>query len=70
MQVFEEPIVIDQKCSQVIQSAIGDLVMADQLTASDVADFADSLVYDERSNICFAYDPRDEGKRRLQGVVS
>ena len=49
---------------------MGDLVMADQLTASDVADFADSLVYDERSNICFAYDPRDEGKRRLQGVVS
>ena len=44
---------------------MGELIMANQLPASEVADFADSLVYDERSNICFAYDPRDVEKRRL-----
>ena len=34
----------------------------------DVADFADSLVYDERTDTCFAFDPRDESKRRLKDI--
>ena len=34
----------------------------------DVADFADNLVYDERTDICFAFDPRDETKRRLNEI--
>ena len=33
-----------------------------------MAQFADSLVLDERSGICFAYDPRDVNKRRLQNL--
>ena len=69
MKTLEMPNFIDQKCSQVIQSAMGELIMANQLPASEVADFADSLVFDERSNICFAYDPRDVEKRRLQGLI-
>lgn len=36
----------------------------------DAATFGESLVVDERSQICFAYDPRDVLKRRLQGFTS
>lgn len=36
------------------------------LEGTEVADFADSLIFDERSGMCFAYDPRDMTKRRLQ----
>ena len=35
------------------------------LDGIEVAEFAESLIYDDRSDICFAYDLRDEGKRRL-----
>ena len=31
----------------------------------DLLHFANSLVYDERTDTCFAYDPRDAHKRRL-----
>ena len=28
--------------------------------------FANSLVYDERTDICYAFDPRDDYRRRLE----
>ena len=28
--------------------------------------FANSLVYDERADICYAFDPRDDYRRRLE----
>ena len=31
-------------------------------------EFGESLVYDGRTEICYAFDPRDEKKRRLQLV--
>ena len=36
-----------------------DLVMRNWVLPADVADFADSFIFDERTQICFAYDPRD-----------
>ena len=58
---------IDSLCSQVILSAIADVVRHGQsLDANDVTHFAESLIFDERSGICWAYDPRDAGRRRLQ----
>ena len=47
------------------QSAMEDLVMRDWVQPTDVADFADSFVFDEQTQICFAYDPHDNLKRRL-----
>ena len=45
---------------------MGDLVHHNFLSADDVSSFADSLVIDERSGFCWAYDPRDDQRRRLQ----
>ena len=44
-------------------------MIAEVLDPRELADFGDSLVFDERSGICFAYDPRDEGRRRLNVVT-
>jgi hypothetical protein len=30
--------------------------------------FASSLIFDERLSICFAYDPRDMLRRRLENI--
>ena len=38
------------------------------MSPMDVIDFADSLVYDERVGVCYAYDPRDALKRRLENT--
>ena len=51
---------IDTVCTQVIEAVFTDLAtQAGLLTSFELADFAESLVFDERSQICFAYDPRD-----------
>jgi len=63
---FDKQIDIDRKCSNVIQSSMNSLVLQNLIAAYDLTDFADSLVLDERSGTCFAYDPRDINKRRLQ----
>lgn len=50
----------DQVCSQIIQAAFHDSVMTTGLlNPADVIDFADSFVFDERVETCYAYDPRD-----------
>ena len=33
-----------------------------------MVDFADNLVFDDRVDICFAFDPRDPERRRLQNL--
>ena len=59
---------IDNVCSQIIQVAVEDAVASGLLDPADVHSFAESLVYDERQGACYAYDPRDALKRRLQSV--
>jgi len=56
-------------CSNVILTALGDLVNQGWLQGHDATEFADGLVYDDRAGICFAYDPRDVMRRRLQGIT-
>ena len=56
---------IDNVCSQIIQGAVQGAVASGLMGAHDVVGFAESLVYDERVGICYAYDPRDALKRRL-----
>ena len=56
---------VDSFCSQIIQKAMQEAILAGQLTPSEVVDFAESLVFDERVETCYAYDPRDALKRRL-----
>jgi hypothetical protein len=58
----------NHECSSVILTAMGDLVNKGWLQGHDVTDFADGLVYDDRAGICFAYDPRDVMRRRLQSI--
>jgi len=40
-------------------------VRGGSLDPSEVVEFAESLVLDERTATCYAYDPRDALKRRL-----
>ena len=56
---------IDQKCTQIIQVLLSDSINSGLLSSTLVADFATNLVFDERINYCFAYDPRDAMRRRL-----
>ena len=67
---LEQKIEMDRKCSRVIQTSMGKLVEGNYLNGIDLAEFSDSLVYDERTGICFAYDPRDVNRRRLQDLTS
>ena len=53
------------QCSQIIWSVFEEPVRAGVLQATEVADFADNLVFDDRAGICLAYDPRDALGRRL-----
>jgi hypothetical protein len=50
----------DKGCS----AALFESTEGAQMT-SELADFADSLVFDERIGVCYAFDPRDTLKRRL-----
>lgn len=53
-----------------VLTAVDDLIKHGLLEGPDTTAFADSLVFDERIGTCFAYDPRDEMKRRLQRISS
>ena len=57
---------MDKKCTEIIESTMAELVSHGYVEPTDVDQLADNLIYDERSNICFAYDPRDVMRRRLQ----
>lgn len=61
---------LDTACGQIIQSAMTPLAEAGRIPVADLASFAEHLVLDERTNTCFAYDPRDERRRRLQEVYT
>lgn len=56
---------IDSGCGHVILNLMSDLVRSDSIHSSDIIRFANSLVYDERVDICYAFDPRDGYRRRL-----
>ena len=58
---------IDSMCTQIILSSMGELVTDTQyLTSGELTAFAESLIFDDRAQICLAYDPRDVHQRRLQ----
>ena len=59
---------IDLGCGHVIMSLFSPATQTSVLQFSDVLQFAESLVFDENQNRCYAYDPRDEYKRRLQAM--
>ena len=57
---------IDHGCGHAIISVLDTATQTSILSFNDVLAFAESLVYDDRENRCYAYDPRDDYKRRLQ----
>ena len=56
---------IDTGCGHAFLAATDELGQIGAIALSDRMHFANSLVYDERTDTCFAYDPRDAYRRRL-----
>ena len=58
----------NKNCFTIVLTAVGDLISHGLLQGAETTDFADSLVFDDRIDTCFAYDPRDALRRRLQNI--
>ena len=63
---FDQELTIDSGCGHAILNVMSFLTKSGGLDYSDILHFANNLVYDERIDVCYAFDPRDESKRRLQ----
>ena len=57
---------IDQGCGNALITILNSLTRTGALTFSELVHFANNLVYDDRTDTCYAYDVRDVHKRRLE----
>ena len=60
---------IDQGCGHAILSTMSFLTKSGTTPIAEMLHFANSLVYDEMKDICYAFDPRDDYKRRLEKIT-
>ena len=63
---WDHQMTIDQGCGHAAINALQPVTRSGALPFTDLLHFANSLVYDERTDTCFAFDPRDAYRRRLE----
>ena len=61
----DQQMTIDSGCGHAALSTLNTLSKIGAIAFSDLIHFTNSLVYDERTDTCYAYDPRDAHRRRL-----
>ena len=61
-----QSLTIDTGCGRAFLTATDELSQIGAVAMRERVHFANSLIYDERTDTCFAYDPRDAHRRRLE----